>query len=273
MSTKTARPKTDLHHMGELEHAYGERVHILDNLFILTALARLGGKEVGMSSVLDLLRTVYRTMIVHAVGQEIPGVDAAVPTRMVDQHPKTGIYRGRVLDPNVQVVVVDVIRAGMLPSQICFELLSSILPDDRLRLDHLNMARVAGSDGRVEKVDLSGSKVGGPVDGALLILPDPMGATGATTIRAVKHYLEHHGQPARILTLPMISTPEYMRCVLDAFENLVVYTARLDRGLSSEKVLATPPGTHWDKERGLDERDYIVPGAGGLGEVLNNSWC
>jgi uracil phosphoribosyltransferase len=37
-------------------------------------------------------------------------------------------------------------------------------------------------------------------------------------------------------------------------------------------VLSTVPGTFWDEERGLDERHYIVPGAGGVGEILNNAW-
>jgi len=36
--------------------------------------------------------------------------------------------------------------------------------------------------------------------------------------------------------------------------------------------LATPPGTHPALERGLTESHYIVPGAGGLGELLTNSW-
>ena len=72
--------------------------------------------------------------------------------------------------------------------------------------------------------------------------------------------------------MPMIATPEYLRAVLD-IEGLVVYTPRLDRGLSSDEVLAADPGVFWDLERGLDELSYIVPGAGGIGEVLNNSWC
>ena len=45
-----------------------------------------------------------------------------------------------------------------------------------------------------------------------------------------------------------------------------------DRGLSPEDVLATTPGECWGDERGLNERQYIVPGAGGLGEVINNSF-
>jgi hypothetical protein len=43
--------------------------------------------------------------------------------------------------------------------------------------------------------------------------------------------------------------------------------------MSDPEVLATMPGTYWDREKGLDEKSYIVPGAGGMGEVINNSWC
>jgi hypothetical protein len=47
---------------------------------------------------------------------------------------------------------------------------------------------------------------------------------------------------------------------------------RLDRGLSPADVLKTPLGTHWDRERGLNQKDYIVPGGGGFGEVMNNAY-
>jgi uracil phosphoribosyltransferase len=124
----------------------------------------------------------------------------------------------------------------------------------------------------VTGVDLSGSKIGGSVEGAVLLLPDPMGATGQTTARVLRHYRETYGRPSRVVALPMIATPEYLRTVL-AFEELVVYTARLDRGMSPPGVLRSLPGSRWDEERGLDEKSYIVPGAGGMGEVINNSWC
>jgi uracil phosphoribosyltransferase len=32
------------------------------------------------------------------------------------------------------------------------------------------------------------------------------------------------------------------------------------------------PGTYPDEERGLNDVQYIVPGAGGMGELLTNSW-
>ena len=58
-------------------------------------------------------------------------------------------------------------------------------------------------------------------------------------------------------------------CIRDS---LHIFAVRLDRGLSAPDVLATTPGTRWDEERGLNDIQYIVPGAGGVGEVLNNAW-
>src|SRR5713101_5186497 len=47
---------------------------------------------------------------------------------------------------------------------------------------------------------------------------------------------------------------------------------RLDRALSAPKVFDTVAGQLWDQERGLDDRQYIVPGGGGFGELMNNAY-
>lgn len=257
----------------ELAHRYGERVHILDNVYLLSALARIGSPTVAHRDLMALLRSVYQTLLMVACGRELPRVSTSVPSRMAATHKDRGNYKGPVFDPNANVVVVDIIRAGIVPSQVCFELLTSVLSEQRVRLDHLTMARQSDANGHVIGVDLSGSKIGGRVDGSIMILPDPMGATGKTTIRALQHYRANFGHPHKIIALPMIATPEYLRAVLEEIEDLVIYTARLDRGMSDPDVLATVPGTHWDREKGLDSKCYIVPGAGGMGEVINNSWC
>ncbi len=257
----------------ELEHRYGPRVHLLDNLYLLTALSKLCSKRIRHPELTATLRRVYQIMLANVAGHDLPRVEIEEPTRMSDTHPREGVYRGPVMDPATKVVIVDIIRAGIVPSQVCFEMLTAVLPEEHVRLDHLNMARRSDAQGHVVGVDLSGSKIGGSVEGAILLMPDPMGATGATTIRAVKHYREHFGRPARIIAMPMIATPEYLRAVTSAFDDLVVYAARLDRGLSAPDVLATLPGERWDEERGLNDHGYIVPGAGGMGEVLNNAWC
>jgi uracil phosphoribosyltransferase len=70
----------------------------------------------------------------------------------------------------------------------------------------------------------------------------------------------------------LIITPEYIRHLHKTHPEVEIYTARVDRGLSKREVLNTAPGTHWDQERGLNDKQYIVPGAGGVGELINNSF-
>ncbi|HIG11352.1 MAG: uracil phosphoribosyltransferase [bacterium] len=257
---------------GELRHAYGDDVHLVDNLFLRSALKKLSTAQTRLPQTLELLRSVYGA-IFAAAAEEFPRCESQVSTRMAADHPEAAVLSGEVFDPNANFVVCDLLRAGLVPSQLIFERLLSVLPDERVRLDHLNLSRISDTKGRVTGVDLAGSKIGGSVEGATLIIPDPMGATGSTLVRAIEHYRKHHGKPRRVVVLPMICTPEFLRRVLDSVEDVVIYAARLDRGLSPADVLETSPGTHWERERGLNERSYIVPGAGGMGEVLNNSWC
>lgn len=255
----------------EVEHRYGPRVHILNHPFLLSLLARIGSSETKGPEVADLLRIVYTVMVAEVGAREFPVQTATVPTRMFARTPK-GVFRGSLLSSEVSIVIACVIRAGMIPSQSCFELLSRVIDSDRIRIDTLSMARVTDASGRVTGVSLDGSKIGGSVEGSILLVPDPMGATGGTVVKALSHYRAHHGVPEKVIAMPMIATPEYMARVLQEVEGSVIYTARLDRGLSSAEVLATPPGERWSEERGLDEHQYIVPGAGGIGEVLNHSW-
>ncbi len=257
----------------EVEHRYGDRVHVFDNVAVRTALARLGSPETKRADVLAHVRRVYEALLLWVTAAEFPTAEAQVPTRMAEGLPDAGVYRGDILDPRTKVVLVDVIRGGIVPAQACFEWLSSVLPEENVRLDHLNLQRVVDEDGRVCGADLTGSKIGGSVEDSILLIPDPMGATGSTVLRVLEHYRAHHGSPAKVLVVPMIATPEFFRAVLGADAEARIYTARVDRGLSSDEVLRAVPGAMWDQERGLDDRQYIVPGAGGVGEILNNSWC
>lgn len=254
-------------------HRYGERVHVLPGAFASTLLARVAAPQTSRSEVVAGVRTLSAELCRAAVDALVPTVEVELETRMAAKHPQAGRWRGRVLDQASEVVVVDVIRGGIVPSQVCFELLSALLPESNVRLDHLHMARVAAPDGGVARADLHGSKIGGSVAGRHLVVPDPMGATGSTATVALDHYLEHHGRPASVALLTLIATPEFLAKVLAHRSAPHVFTVRVDRGMSAPDVLRTLPGTRWSEERGLDGDDYIVPGAGGVGEVLNNSWC
>lgn len=255
------------------DHGYGPRVHILEDAWTAAATAKLSSPDCTHTELVQVVRALTTRLATTAFGRELPTSERSVSTRMAEKHGELGTWRGEALDPAAEVVVLDVIRGGIIPSQTCFELLSLVHPIEKLRLDHLNMQRVAGEDGRVDRVELTGSKVGGSIEGSTLVIPDPMGATGGTILRALEHLKAAHGMPSRLILIPLICTPEFLRAVQTLDVDLSVYTARVDRGMSDRDVLASPLGARWTEERGLDDEDYIVPGAGGVGEVLNHSWA
>lgn len=257
----------------ETAHLYGPRLHLLEDPFMAAVLSAIGAPEMRAPAVLQHVRTAYRLLLARAAAVLLPAVERAVPTRMRAKTP-AGVWRGRALDPRAEVVIANVLRAGNLPSLVCFEELSALLEPDHVRVDHFYLSRRANAAGHVVGVDSAGAKVGGSIAGRHLLIPDPMGATGSTTLRTLQAYRElDAGQPAQVIALHLMVTPEYVRRVLAETDDVVIWAGRLDRGKSPADVLATRPGTHPDRESGLDQNGYIVPGAGGLGEVLTNAWC
>lgn len=256
----------------EIEHRYGKSVHILRDPLSLTMLAKLCAKQTVQPEVNRLLVELYRVLIHEVVAAEFPREYVRSETRMSEATPR-GVWEGECVRLDAPAVVVALARAGLLPSQATYDFLNQVLVPSGVRQDHLSLGRTIDTDGRVTGAGLYASKIGGPVDGATMIIPDPMGATGSTVSRVLKHYLkEVQGTPEKVLAVHLIVTPEYLRHVTRHHPEVQVYALRLDRGLSDDDVLATVPGTHWDRERGLTEQQYIVPGGGGLGEVINNSF-
>ena len=254
-----------------IDHAYGPRVHILSHPWAMALLARLGHPDTTQPEVNHLLVALYDWLFVQAADRVLRRCPMAVPTRMKARHPNAEV-RGELIDPTQRVVVVDIARAGMIPAQRVFDALHLVLRPECVRQDHIIASRQADEHGHVTGLRMDATKLGGSVDGATLLVPDPMAATGTSTTAVLRHYLTHAGVPAHIALLHLIVTPEYLRAMTEAFPQAEIFAVRLDRGLSDEAVLATRPGELWAEERGLDDTDYIVPGAGGLGEVINNAW-
>lgn len=255
---------------GELRHHYGPNVHILADAYHLSLLAKLSADTTFQPEINHLVTTLYRDLVATVLAREIPTVVVHRPTRMIAHTPQ-GVYRGRIVDPSTRVVCVDIARAGMLPAQVCFDALNHVLDPVGVRQDHLIMNRVTDEHGQVVGARIFGEKAGGDVEGQILVFPDPMGATGSSFLKAAGYYKKlAGGAPKKLVTMNLIVTPEFVRNVRAAEPDAVIYAFRLDRGLSPDHVLATVPGTHPELERGLNDHQYIVPGAGGLGEVINN---
>lgn len=256
-----------------LAHHYGENVRISSSPLMLTLLAKLGMSSTKQPEITHLVKTLYHHLFDEVVDSYFPRKFQSIETRMKEFHPQ-GVYAGEVIDSDVSCVTVDLARAGTVPSQICFERLNQFMNPDLVRQDHFYVNRECDKDGKVIGVNVSGSKIGGKVQDSMVLLPDPMGATGGTIAHVYDHYMNKlGGKPKMIMAIHLIVTPEYLRRMKKDCPDLNIFALRLDRGLSSEKVLKEVPGKFWDEEIGLNEHQYIVPGAGGLGEILNNAYC
>jgi len=265
----TAGEGTGVGRHPEVDHGWGDRVHLLDDPVAFSLLARLGHPDTHQPEVGRLVRRLYEALAWTALAAELPRVAVEVPTRMQATTPDAS-YRGPAIDRRTRAVSVAIHRAGTVPSQIVYETLNEVLDPAGVRQDHIVMSRRTDDAGRVTGVSFEGSKAGADVDGATVVLPDPMGATGSSMSAAMAHY-RAAGVPARLVALHLMVTPEYLRRIRGDHPDAIVYAYRYDRGLSPPEALAARPGTH-PAERGLDDRQYIVPGAGGLGELLNNAW-
>jgi uracil phosphoribosyltransferase len=257
--------------MIELEHRYGKNVHILNNPFLLSHLATLCHPNTTQPLVNLLIETLYSSLLQTVVNAEFPIVNTKTETRMKALHPNEGYYQGPIVDPNSKVVIANLARAGVLPSHVCYQALNFLVKPENVRQDHINISRQTNTKSEVTGSHVSGHKIGGSIQDSLLLFPDPMGATGSTIVESQGLY-KSYGSAKKVIAMHCIITPEYIKHVHASHPNIVIYAIRLDRGLSSQDVLDSIPGTHWNKERGLNEKQYIVPGGGGLGEVLNNSY-
>jgi len=256
----------------ELDHEYGDAVHLMRDPVAWTRLAEVCSPAIGQPEFNGLIEDLYRRLLWAVVGAEFPTREAEVSTRMRETTDR-GVYRGTVVAPDTSVVTVDVARAGMVPSEVCYRRLSALLDEERVRQDHLFAARQTNEEGDVVGAEVAGDKVGGPIDGGFVLIPDPMGATGSSMSEAIDFYREEVGGSAdQMVAMNLIVTPEYIRRLTDEHPDVVCYAMRLDRGMSPEEIFETVPGERWSKESGLDDNDYIVPGGGGFGELMNNSW-
>jgi uracil phosphoribosyltransferase len=257
--------------ISEIEHRYGSRVHILSDLYLLSHLAQLCAEGTSQPVINELVTTLYSSLLKIVVNHEFPSRQATIRTRMAAMHPE-GLYQGPLIDPETPVVSVNLARAGTFPSHICYTALNYFINPQKVRQDHISIGRMTDDQHKVTGSSVSGHKIGGEVTDAIVLFPDPMGATGGTIAEAIDLYKKQGGRAKKYITLHCIVTPEYLKKIQSLHPDVIVYAIRLDRGLSPKDVLDSVPGTHWDRERGLNDKHYIIPGGGGFGEILNNAY-
>ncbi len=262
----------DLSYSGvNFKHHYGDKVILLTNPWTQSMLARACQPTTVQPQMNHYLEVLYRYMLNECVARFFPRALQRVPTRMHESDARA-ILEQDLVDPSTPVVCVGLARAGTHPNHILFEELCYLMDPKKVRQDHFYINRVTNERGEVTGVNVSGSKIGGDKQDAIVFFPDPMGATGSSLKHCYDHYQKQvSGVAKRFISLHLIVTPEFIRRMQKDCPELTIVALRVDRGTSSSEILATDLGS-MKNETGLNSIDYIIPGAGGVGEVLNNSY-
>jgi uracil phosphoribosyltransferase len=134
------------------------------------------------------------------------------------------------------VVLVPILRAGLG----LLDGFNEIMPD--ARVGHIGLYR---NEKTLYPVDYY-FKVPGSIDRALVLVLDPMLATGGSGIAAVASLKERGARDIRFVSL--VAAPEGVKKMHKAHPDIRIYTCSLDRG--------------------LNRRGYILPGLGDAGDRI-----
>ncbi len=209
-------------------------------------LARVRSEDVASDEARQNVRQLYSHLTYEIVNDHLPQFKLEVRTSMFKYNPK-GVWTGMAPDLRVPVVVTDIARGGMLPSETCINELSRL--GFQPRHDVILMNRTTDSSGHVNGVAVQGCKTGDSVKGAIVIYPDCMLATGGSVIKAIEINEKMTG-PARChIVIALICTRQGAENIWTKYPDTLIYTVNVDPE--------------------LDEHDYILPGAGDMGNKLN----
>lgn len=225
-----------------------DRLVVLGNSVDDTLLARIRTDAMDKAGVRFTVGRLYQTLIKAAICNHAPKKDVAIPTSMAAYDPERGIWRGQTLDTSVPIVISAIARGGLKPSDVVLDELA-MYGFHNSRMDCLMLNRTTDpKDGHVTGVDIQGVKMGSSIEGAIVIYPDCMVATGGSLIKARAIY-EQHGRALKHIVCALICAPEGIAAVMNAYPDTWIYTVAVDVG--------------------LNDRQYILPGAGDMGNKSN----
>jgi uracil phosphoribosyltransferase len=200
--------------------------HVSTHPLIKREVTILRSTETSSSAFRNALRRVSQ-LLVYEASADLSTEELSVTTPLERT-------KGNVLAR--PVILVPVLRAGLG----MVEAFLDMFPD--ARVGHVGLYR---NEETLEPVEYYGNY---PVslENAVVFLLDPMLATGGSAVAALRLLRARGAKDVRLISL--VSAPEGVRAMEDAFPDVPVFTAALDRG--------------------LNEKGYIVPGLGDAGDRI-----
>lgn len=149
-----------------------------------------------------------------------------------------------VFDNRAQLIIAPILRAGMIFCEVAQELLPFA------NVHHIGMYRDEETLEPVWYYDKR-KEIKEDKDKVFVLLLDPMLATGNSAVDAVENFISKGVKEENIIFVSLISSPEGIKRLSEAYSNVQIITACLDEKLNS--------------------KGYILPGLGDAGDRIYNT--
>ena len=202
-------------------------LHVIDHPLITHKLSIMRNRKTGSKDFRELLNEIAMLMG-YVVFRDLPLEEITIETPITKM--KAKMVSGRKL------AIVPILRAGLG----MVDGLQNLVPV--AKVGHIGMYRDPETHKPVEYY----CKLPTDIEERLVVLVDPMLATGGSAVDALCKLKEHGCRNIRFMCL--VAAPEGVKAVQEAHPDVDIYTAALDEC--------------------LNEHAYIVPGLGDAGDRI-----
>ncbi len=213
-----------------------ENVFVVNHPLVAHNLAVLRDKNTDTEKFNHALKRIAYALFFEGT-KFLPTVEKPISTPICDT-------LSPMVDPNIEIIVSPILRAGLVFSDIAQEMLPFC------HIHHLGMYRNEETLEPIWYYNKMKGKLKDPDKTHVFIL-DPMLATGNSGYDAVHNFIKQKIPQKNMVFISLISAPEGIEKLTKAYPELKIVTSKID-----EK---------------LNERGYIVPGLGDAGDRIFNT--
>ncbi|MBR5304544.1 MAG: uracil phosphoribosyltransferase [Candidatus Gastranaerophilales bacterium] len=211
-------------------------VKILNHPIVKHNLSIIRDKNTDCERFKNALKRITYSLIYEATAN-LPTINKIIETPLCEANCE-------VFDSRAQLIIAPILRAGMIFCEVAQELLPFA------NVHHVGMYRDEETLEPVwyydKRKDIKEDK-----DKVFVLLLDPMLATGNSAVDAVENFISKGVKEENIVFVSLISSPEGVKRLTDAYSKVQIISACLD-----------------DK---LNSKGYILPGLGDAGDRIYNT--
>ena len=212
---------------GIMNYKGNENVKIMEHPLIKHKISRLRDMTTGTYEFRSLVEEIAMLEAYEAL-RDLPLIDVEIETPI--EKCKTPTIDGKKL------AIVPILRAGLGMVNGIHALVPSA------KVGHIGLYR----DPETHLPHEYYCKLPDPIDQRLIVVLDPMLATGGSAVEAVNFIKEHGGKHIKFMCI--IAAPEGLENLMKAHPDIEIYVGNLDRG--------------------LNDNAYIMPGLGDAGDRI-----